>query len=313
MSAATCARNRIDGAPPPRAESDLHVGLLRLFASPSYKPPLLPTVAVEILALSQRPHVSFSEVTSVLERDPVLAAKVLALAQSALYRARVPILSLQQATVRLGLATLRDIVLEVAVSLRVFRVPGYAPAMARLSWHSKVTAHLMRALCARTSVEAGYAFLCGLLHDIGFAAGLLALSDDSRGRGLPFEEIGRVVDELHQEAAGVVTRLWGLPPEIQRVVATHHQLVVGGTPHPVNATLIVAERFAAELGAAVSPEGATAAAGLDGAPPGLFEAACETLGLAGASLDAARCEATEIAAALRDEPALRDPADDPPR
>jgi HD-like signal output (HDOD) protein len=127
----------------PRSDrSSLHVSLLRLFASPAYEP----AVALEIVRLSQRADISFDHVGSVLERDPVLAAKVLSLALSAPFASRSPILSLKQAMVRLGLRELRDLVLEAALHLRVFRAPGYDALMARLSLHSTTTAYLTRAL-----------------------------------------------------------------------------------------------------------------------------------------------------------------------
>jgi len=276
----------------------LHVRLLRLFASPSYQPPMLPGVALEIMQLSQRPNVTFEAVGAVLERDPILAAKVLSIAQSALYAPRSPILSLKQATVRLGLETLRDLVLEAALNLRVFRVPGYDVAMERLSRHSTVTAYLIRALCRKTAVAGEYAFLCGLLHDVGIAACLLALSDDARGGLVPYETLGAVLQDVHEEASGLVTRLWGLPAEIQRVASTHHQLEGGRSPNPVNAALIVAEELARALGAGMAPLEATGnppgALALDANPPEVFDRACATLQLDGSALEAARREAAEI-------------------
>ena len=295
--------------------SAVHVRLLRLFSSPSYRPPLLPGVALEIIALSQRPDATFDQVSSVLEHDPVLTAKVLSISQSAMYRARSPVLSLQQATIRLGLATLRSIVVEASLALRVFNAPGYEQAMARLSWHSTVTAYLMRALCRKSAIEAEYGFLCGLLHDVGIAASLLALSDDARAGPLRFDALGPVLDEVHQEASGLLARLWRLPVEIQNVVATHHQLHVGGTPHPVNATLIVAEQLARELGAGMAPPpGAAAMSGeplLDASPAGLFEAARATLGIDDAALALARAEAADTVAKLALHPALQRSAPPP--
>lgn len=280
--------------------SGVHVRLLRLFASPSYQPPLLPAVALEILHLAHRPDVTFEDVALVLERDPILAARVLAIAQSALYAPRSRILSLKHATVRLGMKTLRDMVLEAALHLRVFRVPGYDAAMERLARHSTATAHLMRAVCRKTAIEAEYAFACGLLHDVGIAACLHALSDDSRGAAVPFDALGALLADVHEDASGLVTRLWGLPPEIQSVTATHHQLVVGGRTHAVNAALIVAEELAGEQDAAVEPrapcrDGQPA---LDANPPELFEAASAVIGLDPAGLEAMRAEAAEIVGAL---------------
>lgn len=293
--------------------SDVHVRLLRLFASPSYQPPVLPAVALEIVQLASRPDATFEDVEAVLEHDSILAAKVLSIAQSALYAPRSPILSLKHATVRLGMKTIRDLVLEAALHLRVFRVPGYDAAMGRLARHSTVTAHLMRALCRKTAIEAEYAFACGLLHDVGIATCLLALSDDTRREAVPFEALGGVLDEVHEEASGLVTRLWGLPNEIQSVVATHHQLEVGGMPHAVNAALIVSEQLAGELDAGELDLGAAACGGdatggpLGSNPPELFDAACAALGLEGRRIEAARAEASEIVNALSG-PAPESPA-----
>jgi HD-like signal output (HDOD) protein len=68
--------------------AEVHVRLLRLFASPSYRPPLLPAVALEIMQLSRRPSATFEEVVAILEHDPILAAKVLSIAQSVFYAPR---------------------------------------------------------------------------------------------------------------------------------------------------------------------------------------------------------------------------------
>ncbi|OFX25375.1 MAG: hypothetical protein A2V77_13530 [Anaeromyxobacter sp. RBG_16_69_14] len=294
-----CSTSR---AAPQCDTAEVHVRLLRLFASPSYRPPLLPAVALEIMQLSRRPSATFEEVVAILEHDPILAAKVLSIAQSVFYAPRSPILSLKQATVRLGMKTLRDLVLEAALKLRVFRVPGYEAAMERLARHSTVTAYLMRALCRQTAIEVEYAFLCGLLHDVGIAACLLALSDDARREAIPFDALGTVLDEVHEEASGLIARLWGLPAEIQQVAGTHHQLMVGGTPHPVNAAVIVAEQLACELdaGVAAQPDAGDSSGRrpLDVNPPEVFAAACDALGFDGHRIDAARTEAAEIVKTL---------------
>jgi HD-like signal output (HDOD) protein len=227
--------------------------LQRTFTSPGYTPPMLPQVALDVLQLSQRPDVGFEEVVALLGRDAVLAGRVLSIAQSSAYASRSPVTTLQQAAVRLGLEAMRGVVLEAALHLKVFRVPGYEPAMERLARHSAAVAHVTRAVCRRTSVEGGYAFLCGLLHDVGFAASLLALAEDPTWRRAAFDDLAPVLDEVHEEASGLKARLWRLPPAIERVVATHHEPSPGGAPSPVNATLVVAEQLAWEAGCGLAP------------------------------------------------------------
>jgi HD-like signal output (HDOD) protein len=280
--------------------------LLRaLFASPGYRPPVLSHVAVELMHLSQRPNVQFEEVVRLLERDPVLAARTLSVAQSAAYAARSPILSLHQAAVRLGLRALREHVLEAALHLRIFRVPGFEAPMARLARHSTATAHVVRAVCRRTLVDAEYAFLCGLLHDVGIAGILLALAEDPRWRGASFEELEPVLDEVHAEASGILCRLWRLPEAIQAVVSSHHEVTVAGRAEPVRAALVVAEQLVWEAGAGMLPPPENAdpmsqampeppLEGLDANWTGVVEEARKVLSIDELAFCAARAEAFEM-------------------
>jgi HD-like signal output (HDOD) protein len=224
-------------------QEDLSWRLQRTFASPTYKPPLLPAAALEIMQLAQRPDVSFEKLAPALEHDPVLTARVVAVAQSAAYSARSPILTLHQAAVRLGVKGIRDLVMEAALHLKVFRAPGQDAAMARLARHSGAVAHVVRAVCRHTRLEAEHAFLCGLLHDVGFAACALVLAEDPELRRTPFAEVAQVIDQIHVEASALLTKAWGLPLPIQRLVGTHHDVLVNDKVEPLNAALIVAEQL----------------------------------------------------------------------
>jgi HD-like signal output (HDOD) protein len=53
--------------------------LLAVFEDPDYRPPPLPEVAFELMALSARQETNVAEVVSLLERDEMLAATVLRL------------------------------------------------------------------------------------------------------------------------------------------------------------------------------------------------------------------------------------------
>jgi putative nucleotidyltransferase with HDIG domain len=253
--------------------------------------------------------VKFEQVVALLQKDAVLAARVLSIAQSAAYAGRSPVQTLQQASVRLGLKTMRDVVLEAALHVKVFRVPGYEAAMERLARHSAAVAHVMRAVCRRTSVESEHAFLCGLLHDVGFAASLLALAEDPTWRRAAFEDLKPVLDEVHEEASGLLARLWKLPENIQRMVATHHEPAPGGRSEPVNATLVVAEQLVWEAGAGLEPPPPDAAPlsmttpepphdGIDVNWSGVVDEARKILRLDDLALAAARAEAFQLVETL---------------
>jgi len=280
------------------------------FASPSYRPPTLPGVAMEVMDLASRPNVQFPELVNVLQRDPVLAARVLSIAQSAAYASRSPTLSLHQAAVRLGLKAMRDLVLEASLHLKVFRVPGYDDAMAMLYRHSTAVAHVARAICRRTLISAEYAFLCGLLHDVGFAAALLTVVEYPQWRKQPFQVLAPVLDAVHVDASGILARLWNLPRPIQDLVAHHHDVQVDGKPSPANAMLVIAEQLCWEAGAGMlpPPEDADPMSVSTPDPPlegvdvnwsGTFEEARRILKMDDLILGALRAEAFSTVAALQ--------------
>lgn len=275
-----------------------------LFASPQYRPPVLPTVAIQIMELSQRPSITFDEVVGVLEKDPLLAARVLSTASSALYAGMSQVTSLKQASVRLGLKTLRDLVLEAAMNLRVFRVPGYEEPMERLRRHSSVTAQIARVVCKRASVEAEHAFICGLLHDVGYAAGILALVENKKpGDRLQYEDMAPAVAAYHEEATALVGKLWKLHAPILDVISRHHRL--GPSAPPLVPVLIVSEQLAYELDAGISPvvwpEGLDEGqppkpvpGTPDANPPELLAEAKSLLRIDEAALEDLRAEALEV-------------------
>ena len=132
--------------------ADLTHAVQEALASPTYRPPVLPSVALDVMALAGQREVDLGEVVKLLERDPVLAARVLALAQSAQYARRSPVVTLKQAAVRLGLEALTHLVLQAALALRIFRVPGFDAFARRVNQHATATAHVTRDVCRRADI-----------------------------------------------------------------------------------------------------------------------------------------------------------------
>jgi HD-like signal output (HDOD) protein len=268
------------------------------FGSPSYQPPLLPVVAMEVMALSHQREASADALAELLSRDPMLTGSVLRLAQSPVYSGQSPVRSVRQAVVRLGLATMRDVVMEVAMNLRIFRAPGFAAALEQLRRHSTSVAYLSRAVCRFASLESELAFLCGLLHDVGIAASLVVLAEDPELRSIGVEHVLAAIDEVHCEATGQLARLWKLPPETHVVLERHHTLRIDGHIHPLIAVLAVAEELVVEAGGAVALTGESGVRFLlDQDGPGRLAAASEALRLNDKMLAELRREAAATLAA----------------
>jgi putative nucleotidyltransferase with HDIG domain len=198
-------------------------GLRAIFGSPGYKPPMLPSVALEIHDLSCRPDIDTEKLVALLERDPMLAAHVLRVANSPLFRGRDAESSLRSAVLRLGLKNLGEVVFEIALHMRVFRSAEYSGMMEELRRHSTACAHLCRLLASAAGLDSERAFLCGLLHDIGIAAVLIVLGERRKSESaLEPLVLAEVLSQVHEDVSAMLVRQWKLPDEVAEVVVCHH-------------------------------------------------------------------------------------------
>ncbi|MEM7411769.1 MAG: HDOD domain-containing protein [Myxococcota bacterium] len=312
-------------------QSALEKRLLETFGAPDYQPPTLPAVATQLMSVSQRADVEIDEIVDLLQQDAMLAGKLMELVASPLYAGAAKITSLRDAVMRVGMQNVRDLVMQVALNLRVFRVPAYSETMERLRRHSVLTAHLSRIVSRYTPIESEYAFLCGLLHDVGVAGVLIALAEGTVR--VPAKTKARVtkagkpdppdlaavwpeVDAVHGVAASQMSRLWGLPPELAIAIGSHHQVLVEGYAHPLAATICVADAEAQALGfgivSSTSAESETEDVGIDAddaairaacmqshhtadhSTPATLGHACDALGLDDPQLELIRKDAREF-------------------
>jgi putative nucleotidyltransferase with HDIG domain len=265
----------------------LAASLSALFASPEYRPPVLPAVAMELVAVARQPDVPIPSVVNLLKNEQLLAARLLTLAQSSIHgRGGGPTLTLGQVILRLGLKRVADIFVQAALEVRMFRARGFEQPMNRLRRHSAATAEMARIICQRTSVDDDHAFLCGLLHDMGLAAAIIAVSEDDSGGRPDFASAWPAIVDVHETAGRRLAESWRLPPEIGTVISCHH-----GTrpyPSPTAAAVALADLLVSEQGANIEAE----------SDPRAAESACARLGLGGDALTLLRQDAARVVAVI---------------
>jgi diguanylate cyclase (GGDEF)-like protein/putative nucleotidyltransferase with HDIG domain len=182
--------------------------------------PLLPEAAAEALRLAEDPRTNMSNIAHLVDRDPPLAARFVALAGSAVYSRGARIVSTQAALVRIGLASSRDLLLQVVYERSNAELPHYQSAVER-SFARSLRAAIAAKLVAREQGRAHeYAYLCGLLHDIGEARIYRILA---QMRQPPSEDIAsQLAGRHHQRAGADIARAWRLPSDIVDACALHH-------------------------------------------------------------------------------------------
>jgi HD-like signal output (HDOD) protein len=131
--------------------------------------PTLPEAATRAMAVANDPNSALGDFAEVIKRDPALAAGILKLANSPLYRIGRAIESLDQAVLRLGLRECQNLI--VAVGMRsLFRniTAGKRQQCETLWRHSFLAACLCRHINRAAGLGfRGEEFSCGLSHDIG--------------------------------------------------------------------------------------------------------------------------------------------------
>ena len=185
--------------------------------------PRLPVVAGRILQLSRDPDVQVKHVAEAVMSDPVLAARVITVANAAAHGSAVK--SLSAAIMRLGLRKLRDLVFAESVQAKVFPARAYR-SLLEPSWRLSLGAAVACDYLARvTGLERDGAFLIGLLHDIGKPTLVHTILDYERKNGdqpMGDELVEMVLSQLHEEIGAYVLQEWGMHESTVEAARAHH-------------------------------------------------------------------------------------------
>lgn len=183
--------------------------------------PVLPEVAARVVAVAGSPETDASGLARMITTDQALAAHVMRVATSAVYKPRQPIETLQHAISWLGIAEVSDIAFTVAVQGKLLNVPGQRARVQRMWKQAVGTAQWSRLVADTAGCHGESGYLAGLLHEIGKPAALQAVAELSRRAATPLsdEEIGALVAEFHTAVGTQLAASWRLPAAVVDVVA----------------------------------------------------------------------------------------------
>lgn len=180
---------------------------------PESNAPALPALATEILELAADPDVSQVKVANAVSKDPVLATRILGLANSAASAAAVTITSINEAILRLGTRIVCNVALadRMAGGFQDQRI--YGPFGQTLRDHSIGTAYVAYLVADTAGLPSDEAFLCGLMHDIGKLYVLKLVHDVGlpSPTGKPSASTLRLVTDTHAEVGGFLIQKGDCP------------------------------------------------------------------------------------------------------
>jgi putative nucleotidyltransferase with HDIG domain len=194
----------------------------------------LPEVVVRINALVDDPKSSAEDIGRAIQQDPNLTARVLKLANSAMFGMQRQVDTVARAVAVLGTRQVRDLTLGLAAARAFDGIPNSLVSMGSF-WHHSVLA----AVCARlvaAEVPRGRpdsAFVAGLLHDVGQlvmfnkvpeqAHQALLMTIDEPGEPDLHVCERQLIGFDHADVGGALARRWGLPVALQECIEFHHR------------------------------------------------------------------------------------------
>ena len=161
-------------------------------------------------------------------RDPSLTSQLLKVANSSFYRGMQEVTTVRNAIVRLGLSEVSNLV-TMLTQKKSFTTedPFIQEYMDQLWIHSVACALGAKWIAkeCRLPSKMNETFFAGLLHDIGKAFLLLAISDLKKsgklGENVPRSFIEEALDSLHAALGAQLLKSWNLP-ELYCTIARHH-------------------------------------------------------------------------------------------
>ena len=193
------------------------------------KLPPLPGSVIKISDLLQNVNAAPRDIADAIGCDPMLAARILRLANSPVYARSRSITTLSQAVVAVGNKAIYEMVM-IGATTDVFGKEIYSSKIGRANWeHSIAVAIIARELCNLLKMRGTEeAFVCGLLHDIGKILLLrhdsklyTELHDSTEVNDLPEKE-KEIYGFDHAQLGALAAHRWGLPEPLCHMILNHH-------------------------------------------------------------------------------------------
>ncbi|MGD9368992.1 MAG: HDOD domain-containing protein, partial [Desulfobacteraceae bacterium] len=211
----------------------------------------IPQVALKVMRLIDKNRYDIESIANEIRKDQVITARMLQMANSAMFPTKKTISSLDHAIVYLGQDLLVKLVLTAAVQGYYEQSGmGYALCKGGVYFHSVGCAHVAEILARKTNREdPAKAYTAGLLHDIGkvvldqyvASAYPLFYRDLMKEKGdiLPIEK--QLLGMDHTEVGSLLARQWSFPPALAYAIRHHHHAYPSAEYAELSATVYLAD------------------------------------------------------------------------
>lgn len=177
--------------------------------------PSMPEVALKINQAVQDESLDFQKIADIIQTDPMISARAVQVANSAMYAGSQPVQTIKRAIQRIGLRAMRTIVMSV--TLRNLYTPQTALIKKRMTsyYHHSIRVGVISHVLAKKikGFDPEQAFLAGLIHDIGIVPLLIRADSHDELKNSP-EMLDKIIYSLKTKVGAMLLKQWGFESEL---------------------------------------------------------------------------------------------------
>lgn len=184
--------------------------------------PTLPEVALRVRDTVDNEDSSITEVAQIIETDAALSARIIQVANSALYRGLNSADNVQNAVMRMGLNTVRNLTTSLVMKQLFQATHPVVDTYLRNAWKQSTDVAALSSMIAKTytSLESDSALLAGLTHCIGISPILVKAEDDPDLINNQ-SALDQLIEELYPVIGSEILKRWDFSDHLVRVPAEH--------------------------------------------------------------------------------------------
>lgn len=180
--------------------------------------PTMPEMALKVREVAEDPDASIMQLGKVISNDAALTARLIKVANSALFRGAREIEDLNMALSRLGMQTTSNLATGLAMEQMFQATSDLIDKRMREVWSkSSEIAGICHVLCKHyTKLRPDQAALAGLIHQIGVLP-ILSFAEDSRSLMRDSMTLDSVIEEIHPLIGVKILTTWEFPAELRSI------------------------------------------------------------------------------------------------
>lgn len=185
--------------------------------------PTLPEVALRVRDVVDEPDVTAKQLAEIITTDAALSTRLLKVANSALYRGRIPTETVQMAVSRLGLTMVRNLVISLVMEQMFQATSNRLDKRLHELWEqsTEIAAACQIIASKHKGIKNDEAMLAGLIHSVGVLPILIKaeevpeLMNDS-------SLLDDVIESLHTKIGKAILENWDFPANLVAVASDYN-------------------------------------------------------------------------------------------